>query len=155
MKQNFQTATEGFHTHGFASGFHGHLGVKLFVGGDCVKIHVQDCGTHGVMLHFLNERQIVGNGSAVGDFKLHQEMLAGGVGEKFAEFPGADLQIRRSVCFSVNNCGNMTCSAEFFYSCPSRPGARLGCEFNLLCHNFIYAFSFLLISKSELTDSSL
>ena len=84
-----EQAAERFHAFGNADRLKRHIGLNGLIHRDGMKIDMQNSAAHGGMLNFLDERRAIR--FFAGDFKLDENVLAGGVAQHRVDVAGGDL----------------------------------------------------------------
>jgi hypothetical protein len=115
-----------------------HLGMEELIHGHLEEIDVEDVAAHGVVLDFLDEGKLVGDGAPVGDDEFDEDVLADGVGEEGRDLALVDLKIGGLVLMTVDDGGNQSASAEVLDGIAADIGAGPGGKFDLFSHGIRY-----------------
>jgi hypothetical protein len=108
--------------------------VEELIHGHLEEIDVEDVATHRVVLDFLNQGKLVGDGTPVGNDEFDEDVLADGMGEKGRDLTLLDLKVAGLVLVSVDNGGNHAAGAEMLDGIAADVGAGTCGKFDLFCH---------------------
>ena len=94
------------------------------VSGYGVEIDVDDVAAHGMVLHFLNERETVGGLAAVVDFEFDENVFADSVSEETLNVLLGNFEVLGSILGAVNDGRHGAASAHLLDGIA--PGFRTG-----------------------------
>lgn len=91
-----------------------------------VEIDVEHVAGERVVLHLLDEREAAALALTIGDFEVHEEVIARGVCEERGDLPGVDLERDGFVLAAIDDCGDEALLLDFLYrrTTDAGPGLR-------------------------------
>jgi hypothetical protein len=141
-KALLEQSAEVLHAVSLARGLDRNLGVEHLVHGDLKEIDVEDVTSHGMVLDFLDQGELVGNRAAVGDDEFDKDVLADRMGQERRNLALLDLEVGGLVLVTVDNRGNQAAGAEMLDGIASEIGAGARGKFDLFSHGFVKVVRF-------------